>query len=73
MSVPLVPASAKEKRVLVPSVIVKVPVSPIEIPGVVEERVMGVAEEEVKLPLVEIEILDAKSEPVIELARFNLE
>ena len=56
-----------------PSLIVKVPVSPIAIAGVVEERVMGVVEDQVSEPEVSMLMLEARSLPVIELARFNLE
>ena len=53
--------------------IVKVPALPIAIAGVVDERVMGVVEDEVSEPEVSIEISAAKSDPVIELAKLSLE
>ncbi len=50
-SVPVVPLSARVKSVLVPSVIDKVPVLPMEIAGDVELKEIGVAELLVKPPL----------------------
>ena len=64
VSVPVVPLSARVKSVLVPSVIDKVPVLPIEIAGDVELKEIGVAELLVKPPLRATEVVVAAPLPV---------